>query len=45
MYKLFIIYLALDRNGKLKSWKCRQLQDFWGDKAGDEEHQPELFEV
>ena len=30
MYKLFIVYLALDRNGKLiKSWKCRQLQDFW----------------
>ena len=36
------VYLALDRNGKLiKSWKCRQLQDFWGDG----ERQPELFEV
>ena len=42
MYNLFIVYLALERNGKLiKSWKCRQLQDFWGDG----EHQPELFEV
>ena len=40
MYKLFIIYLALDRNGKLIN-----LKNVDNCKIFDGEHQPELFEV